>query len=234
MLEVAVDDGDDVARVLGQRPEPGLGAGHVLQGGPGQHGHELDELDLVLAEEVGHLAVGDVEAGHRPALAEDRGAQGRPQAGEHDAVGGIGRGRVGEHRPAARRRGPGGRGCGSTRRCSAAATLASTSWSTSRTRTRSTRSRVAAACRTAAKTASGDGAEAMWRPTSRSVENRSARDRVAGAAAGRAGRRACRRRGPAGQEGVDGGLGLRHRGRRRRGRPRGRCGPGPRRVRASS
>ena len=56
--DVAVDDGDDVARVLGQRPEPGLGAGHVLEGGAGQGGDELGQLDLVLAEQVARPGCG--------------------------------------------------------------------------------------------------------------------------------------------------------------------------------
>src|SRR5205085_3303246 len=77
-----------------------------FQGGPGQDGDELDELHLVVAEEVGHLVVGDVQAGDRSALAGDGRAQSRTEAGDDDAVCRIGGGGVGEHGRAAAFEGP--------------------------------------------------------------------------------------------------------------------------------
>ena len=104
--EIPVDDGDDVAGVLGQGAEPGLGAGDVLEDGAGQGGDELGQLDLVLAEQALDVAVGGVEAGDGLAVAVDRRAQRRPQPREHDAVGRVDVATVGQHHRASGLDGP--------------------------------------------------------------------------------------------------------------------------------
>src|SRR5258708_23510959 len=66
-----VDDGDHVAGVLGQRPEPGLASCHVLEGGAGQGPYEGGELELLRTEQAPDLAVGHIETAPRNTLSED-------------------------------------------------------------------------------------------------------------------------------------------------------------------
>ena len=83
---VGGDDGDDVGRILGQRPEAGLAPGHVLEGGAGERRHEGGQLFLLGTEQAADLTVDDVEARRRTALDLDGRAQRRAGTREQEAL----------------------------------------------------------------------------------------------------------------------------------------------------
>ena len=95
-----VDQGEHVTGVLADRAEPGLGARQVLERRAGEGRDEAGQLDLLLAEQLAELAVGEVEAPQRLAVDGDRRDQDRPDLRQEQALAPVGTQVAGDDRGA--------------------------------------------------------------------------------------------------------------------------------------